>query len=310
MNNHFTAKKILLASLPLLVFFCNANDSIAQDNQKQLRWSLQLDASYDVELKQQTGIKTNIQNRSQEIGNDMTLQMKWNVASVENSVYEINQSISRIRLKVTSPSKGGVQITEIDTGAENEKTTEFGARLLEQIQPLVGTQFVVTMTNRGEIKNVEIPKDSMEKIRSAPASMQLRQVVSEDGLKELIGQSAIVFPENALKPGDKWDTTDTVKNDFASITKNNQYTYNGASESDGAPSDSISVSTKIKAADVSDDNSIENFVGTGKIEFANESDLLLSSQIRNEMTTLRKYRDQKIKSTVTTDVSMRVTKSK
>ena len=285
-----------------------ANILVAQDLEKQLRWNLEPDTSYEVELNQTTGIKTNIQNRTQEIGNEMTLLMNWTVSSAEDSTYKINQSITRIRLTVTAPSKGGVQITSIDTGSD-EKTTEFGMRLLEQIKPLIETSFLVTMTDRGEIKEVEIPKESMEAIRSAPASMQLRQVISEQGLKELIGQSAIVFPQNRVKPGDQWESRNSVKNEFATITKKNQLKYDGSKEIDGSTFESVTLTTGITTSDISEGNSIESFVGSGTILFSNENDTLLDSKIKNEMTTIRKYRDQKIKSTVNTDVSMKVTKA-
>ena len=101
----------------------------------------------------------------------------------------------------------------------------------------------------------------------------------------------------------------SVKNELATVTKKSTFTYNGTEEADGLNFDSFSIDAEIESSEVSAENSIDNFTGSGKIKFANNATTMLDSRISNAMTTMRKYRDQKIKTTVNTDVSMRVTKS-
>ncbi len=307
--NYLNTKNLAPLCLLWLICFSWPGESVwAQESGKKLRWKFEQGDKYDVELTQQTGIKTAIQNRSQEIGNEMLLSMKWTISKANDSDYVIDQSIERIKLTITAPSKGAVEITKIDT-ASTDKPTEFGERLLEQVRPLIGSVFSVAMTDRGEITNVEIPKPTMEALRAAPASMQLRELITEQGLKDLFGQSAIVFPEAAIESGATWNTSNSVKNELATVTKKSTFTYNGTEEADGLNFDSFSIDAEIESSEVSAENSIDNFTGSGKIKFANNATTMLDSRISNAMTTMRKYRDQKIKTTVNTDVSMRVTKS-
>ena len=79
------------------------------------------------------------------------------------------------------------------------------------------------MNPRGEILDVEIPEQSMQAIREAPASMQIRQVLTKEGLSDLFGQSAIVFPEKSLSAGDTWIDQTEIKNEVGTIKKIDQF---------------------------------------------------------------------------------------
>ena len=228
----------------------------------------------------------------------MLLEMDWNVVSATDEQFEIEQTITRIRLTINTPNKSGVKTTTIDTESEG-KTTELGASLLEQIKPLIGTKFNVSMTPRGEIAEVSIPKDSLAQIRLAPASMPIRELLTEKGLKDLIGQSAIVFPENSISAGEDWTIDAGQKN--TAFSKTNTVTFIGTSLSDGVDVHTFKVNTDITESSNGVEQEVEpgttkmtiqEFSGGGKIVFSPDGLVVVDSDMKNKMMTNRNYREK------------------
>ena len=275
---------------------------------RQVRWQFAVGDEYQVVLEQQTAITTNIDTRRKEIGNVMQLTMDWKIEAVDENQITINQSIRRIHLKTDTPTKNGIRTTEIDTDAEEVKS-ELAQELLKQVRPLVNSDFKVTMSPHGEIMDVTVPQESMDALRNAPASMQLREVLSVAGLKELIGQAAIVFPDEAIKPGDTWKSMAQIKNAFGTVERHNTYTFGGAQERDGISGMEFSVKSEIEVAEPDDENAlIDKYTGNGSFWFAPDAKTILESRFENSMQTRRTYRDRTILTSVSTEVSMEVTR--
>lgn len=295
-------------TLCLYVVLISVCSFVAGQEAKQIRWKFDVGDEFELKLAQTTGITTNIDTRRKQIGNEMMLLMDWKIESVEGESITILQSIRRIKLTINQPTKSGVQTTEVDTDNEDE-AKELGRELLQQIQPLIGTEFTVVMTTRGEITDVVIPRASMGAIRKAPASMILRQVLTENGMKELLGQSAIVFPELGIKLGDDWQSTEDYSSPFGTIKKTNRYLYDGTKKRGTQSFDEFAVKTKITASgDNETQANIEDFSGSGRIWFAVDGDTIMESQFDNKMKTSRQYRDKIITSAVSTNINTKVQK--
>lgn len=274
-----------------------------------LRWKLKQGEKLSVLLEQNTGVKTMLGNREQETGNEMLMTLQWNVTSAANNEFVIEQTIERIQLTINAPSENGIQTTKLDT-SEEEGTGKLAEHLLQQIRPLIGTVHSITMNDRGEISDVSIPKDSKEAIRQAPSSMQIRQIVSEDGIKEMIGQGAIVFPSESISSGDDWSEQKTVQNGLGEITTTTKFTYNGPQEIDGGKVEQFSASILMTsdAKKLKEGVKISGFDGKGKIMFAAEAKNVLATEFSNQLTTKRNYRETIIESTVTTETKTKVTR--
>lgn len=283
------------------------NHSTGQEA-RLIRWQLSEGSRYRVELKQSTAIKSSIDTREKQLGNEMLLLMSWKIESAKDDAFNITQSIDRVYLKISQPGKEGIQTTEIDT--DNERGPgSFAGELLKQIQPLIGTKYLVSMTSRGEISEISVPPESMEALRNAPASMRLRQVLTREGLEDLIGQSAIVFPEQAIKAGDEWTTSQDITNALGKIRKTHRYVYNGEQDRNDAEAAGFSVSTVVEKLEPGEnDATIDGFSGSGKIWFAPEENEILESSVENKMTTRRTYREKIIQTSVSSSISMRVSK--
>ncbi len=280
---------------------------IAGQETRQIRWQFEVGDEYQVLLEQTTKVTTNIDTRRKEIGNVMQLTMDWKIEAVDEDRITINQSIRRIHLKMDTPTKNGIRTTAVDTDAENEKS-ELSIELLKQVRPLVNSDFKVAMSTRGEVVDVTVPQESMEALRNAPASMRLREVLSVEGLKELIGQTAIVFPEQAIQQGDTWKTTAQIRNAFGMVERSNFYSFDGERERDEIAGLEFSLKSAIEVADPSVENAvIDEYSGSGSFWFAPQARTMLESRFENAMQTSRTYRDRTILTSVTTDVTMKVT---
>ena len=274
-----------------------------------LRWKLKQGEKLTVVLEQNTGVKTGLGNRAQETGNEMTMTLQWNVKSEAKNEFVIEQTIERIQLTINAPSENGIQTTELDT-SEAEGKGKLAEHLLQQIQPLVGTVHLVTMTDRGEITNVSVPKESKEAIRQAPSSMQIRQIISEAGIKEMIGQGAIVFPSESITPGADWSSRKTVENGLGEVTTSTKYTYNGPQEIDGANVEQFSALTMMTVDEkkLKEGVQISGFDSKGKATFAATAKNVLETEFSSQLTTKRTYRETIVESTVTTETKTKVTR--
>jgi len=279
-------------------------------SEKQFRWKMAEGDAFTVQLVQKTKIKSNIDRRVQEITNNMTLHMDWKVLSIDDDKnVMVEQSIKRIELNSVTPTVGGTQTVSVDTD-DKDRLKDLAKKLHTQVSKLIDTKYSVKMSARGEILDVEIPKDSMEAIRQAPSSMQIRKVLTEDGLKELFGQSAITFPAAAINKGNDWSTTNDVTNSLGAFKKTNTYTYAGSTEKDGKQLDKFSIATTLeKTADGKAGSKVVEFKSGGELLFDSDSGCVTESSSENTMNTQNNsYKDTRINTVITSSVSMKVTR--
>lgn len=290
-----------------IIWSTSTSTLLGQDVGQKLRWALKTGEKLEAVLSQDTNVASSLNNRDQKIGNKMLMELDWTVKTADEARFTIEQSIRRIKLTINAPSKGGVKITTIDTAAD-EPSGQLAGELLQQISPLLEKSFLVTTNARGEILEVEIPDASMEAIRQAPASMQIRNVLTKEGLKELFGQSAIAFPENAVANGEAWTAETEYKSDLGKLQKTSEFTYTGTEEKDGIEFNKINVVTKAQLTHPESKTSLDNFSGTGEILFSANANRMLDSRWKNSLTTSRNYRDKIIRSTVETNATLTVSR--
>ncbi len=275
-----------------------------------LRWKLGQGDQYDVQLIQDTNISSQIDNRGRQTANKMTLDMQWLVQSVnDDRTAVIQQTISRIQLTLTTPEDAGSQTISIDTD-DAGKQKDLAKHLLQQVSPLIGTEYLVTMSDRGEVIRVDVPESSMEALRGAPASMQLRQVLTKEGLTEMFGQSAIIFPEQAISVGDDWKSESEVSNSLGTFTRIHTYSYDGSQQKDQKTMQHVSIKTELKQKATSQQGSeLVEFTGSGQLWMDNEAGYVRESSLANELKTINKtYPSSIINTTITSRVSMKVVK--
>ena len=293
----------------LFILLAYAASSLAAQESDTIQWQLVAGDKLQSTHEQRTSIETSIDNRRKQIGNDMLLVIDWIIDKVEDNRIEMTQSINRIKLEIRRPSKTATETTIVDTESNDEPTPGLAKGLYGQITSLIGTEFKVVMTTRGEIVEVTIPESSKSTVRSAPASMLLRQILTTDGLKKLIGQACITFPENESQK--QWKTNSENTNALGKLRKETVVNYEGKSKRNGANAHTFalnSIAKTIDAATTSDAPTMDDYSGWGKVWYSPDTKQVYESEFENRMNLTRQYRDQKIISAVSTTNKMRVIK--
>ena len=165
------------------------------------------------------------------------------------------------------------------------------------------------MTSRGEIVDVTIPDASKQKIRQAPASMLLREVLTRDGLLEILGQSAFAFPESA--DSKQWSQTTEVSSAIGEMARETTIEYKGKTQRNSTAAHTFVVTATAKTLEPSakkDAPKMDDFSGSGNAWFSPDAPLVYESEFGNRMNVTRQYRDQIIVSSVSTKTKMQVVK--
>ena len=213
--------------------------------ERLLRWKLQPGEAIDVRLFQDMDMTSNVLGKSLASSADMSMLMRWVVEDVDpEGVTEMRQSIQRLRMSMQSP--GGAAV--VYDSASQTAPVGLAKNLAENIQPLVGVEFIQTMSPRGEIIDVRLSEAANAKLARGPAAAQVREVFSEDGVKSLLHQAATVLPERAVKPGDQWTDVTRTQSPVGTLVMNNVYTYRGTVNKDGRALDRIDAEINVSFA--------------------------------------------------------------
>ena len=212
MRNRLIRQAIVFRRLCLVclgtVLLTLITTSLVAQTPEPFRWKFAQGDAFKVDLSQTSVVTSTVDQRSRKTTNTMQMFMNWNVTEVdnENGTATLAQSIDRITLNMVTPTKGGEKVTKLDTD-DTDKNRGLADKLAKQIGPLVGTTISVVLSDRGDIQSVTVPDETMEVLRQAPASMQLRRVFTEQGMKQIIGQSAMTLPADTVDVGQQWGNT-------------------------------------------------------------------------------------------------------
>lgn len=193
-----------------------------------LRWKFEVGEKLNYNL---------VQDMNVAIGNDpigkmhQEMAMIWDVQGVDAATGEavIVQKFDQIKLKVASP-RGNV-----DYDSKEEKvSTGLEALLAPLYKAIAQSEFELTVTSRGEIKDAKIPADVLTALKNVPDASALGDYATEDGFKKMISKSVFVLPQDAPKKGDATKTSVELTNsDGEKQTVESSYTYEGTKDIDG-----------------------------------------------------------------------------
>ncbi|HVT29291.1 MAG TPA: DUF6263 family protein [Lacipirellulaceae bacterium] len=160
-----------------------------------------------------------------------TMNMTWDVQGVDEKSGEavIRQKFDRLAMKMTSPLGG------FDYDSKSDQApTGLAAMIAPMYKAMTDNEFEITMTARGEVKDVKIPPQVLTALKSSPGAASMGEFMSPDGFKKMISQGALVLPKDPPKKGDTWSTKVEMKNPaFGVQTVQTTYTYEGMKDIKG-----------------------------------------------------------------------------
>ncbi len=256
----------------------NPRDSFAREQTDELRWKLKQGQKFKVELDQKITQTMDLGGGEQDIPVHYTMFMTWTVDEVHDNEFTMTQTIDRIKLSMSS------FMGDVDYDSDKEQEAEgMAAQIVEGIKPLVGLKIIQTMNHCGKSVKCEMDSKLLEELSKNPMTSQF---ASEEMFKNLVGQTACIFPEGGVEIGKSWDDEFTIPNQMGTTKTTGKYTYEGSETIDGRPYDKISVVSKI-ALTTKEDSPVEVEVdeqdNKGVIYFDNEEGRITKSTMDMSM---------------------------
>lgn len=211
------------------------------------------------------------------------MDMTWDVQSI-NEQHEavIRQKFNRLKVKMTLPPPLGA--IEYDSTAE-AAPAGLAALIEPMYKAMTKGEFVLTMTERGEIKDVQIPEEVLAALKNSPGGAAMGEMATPEGFKKVISQSALVLPENPPQPNEQWSTTVEMTNPAGGKQIiENAYRYEGIKEIEGTNYVVFRPSLTLKFDGAGDQVKITNQESNGEILFDPVAGRLHSSIIMQKMT--------------------------
>jgi len=288
-----TAMRLFAAAVALMLLSARA------DAQTTLRWKFKEGDIHHYQLKQTTKNTATVQG--QEIGTTITqdLEMTWKVESVESDgTAKVAQTIDRIQIRLDSPF---AQVA-YDSAAEEEPQGP-AAAVAQVVNAMVGMPVTLTMTNRGEVLDADVPEELVRRLQEAGQAAQgLNNLATADGLKNMMRQSTMELPADEVSEGASWAKEIELPLPTGTTAITNRYTYEGPTTEGGKTLDRIGLAMTIH--DIKPDPNapfdlkIDEQDGKGTFVFDNEVGLLEGSEVEQRMTLIVSAMDQEITSNV------------
>lgn len=220
---------VIVAAVVAIVVFGAASKSQADE---KLRWKFEVGEKLDYTMVQDMTMAVSGGAVGQLNTNmHQEMMMTWDVLGVDEKTGDavIKQKFNQIKMKVASPIGG----FEYDTSSD-AAPTGLGARIAPMYKAMTKGDFEITMTSRGEVKDVKIPEEVLTALKSSPGAAAMGDIATEKGFKEMISKGALVLPENTPSKGESWTTTVALNaQGGGKQTVETKYTYEGTKEVDG-----------------------------------------------------------------------------
>ena len=300
----FDTGRLVVASLALAVGLQGAARADAP-----LRWKFKAGETVHYNLVQKT--ETTMKLADGRTGGSKVTQnsdIRWTVESVSpEGVAELTQTIDRVRVRMDSVA--GQPPFEYDS-ASTEPPPEGAAasQLVPVFKALAGLKCTLVMDPRGEIRDVRIADAVVQSLeKSFPGG--LGHLFSKESLKNMVGQSSLIFPEEDLEKSKTWtEKARTPVPQLGTMITDKTYTFQGPDAADPAL---VRLDLDIKTTlEPTPDSAIELEMkkqdGKGKFVFDKAKGRIVSSNIDTTMTQSIKTQGQLLEQTVVNKMEMKL----
>ncbi len=232
--------------------------------------------SFGMTVSQDMTSTSHVQGRDIKTSMKQTIQIETEVEKQSSSQAAwVKQTIQRVQTKMTLP--GVAKTFEYDSAAEDN--TNAPSQFATIMDKIVGGTFQLEIAPSGKVLNIKIPDDFLKSLPGQGAGF-----LSQDGLKQMVSQGSVVFPETPIKKGDQWDNKLEMKMPFGKMKIHQKNTYQGTND-DGLHVIGIDLDMSL----VPDENqpfkmTIKESTSEGTMLFDNRIGRLIKSKIIQKMT--------------------------
>jgi hypothetical protein len=167
-----------------------------------LRWKFKPGETLHYTTDQKTVLSARAPGFNTKSTLSQTIETTWTVNSVDsNGQAELTQTITRIRDQV----EGTVGSYTYDSKDGKEPESLIAAGRVPLFKALLGVAVPFKMSSRGDLVEVRVPDRLVKALAElGPTTPGADALLSEAGLREVIGRASLVLPEEDLAEGKTW----------------------------------------------------------------------------------------------------------
>ena len=147
---------------------------------------------------------------------------------------------------------------------------------------MIGKAMTMRISSRGEISDFKAPEGMFEGIKKTPGMQQMGGIFSDQGLKQMVTQAMLKFPEKEIVKGDSWTSLLEMPNPaFGNQKVESTYTYAGSDTIDGRQAEAIDLKLNITfmaAKDSPTKVELKDQSSKGTIHFDNAKGRLIDTE--------------------------------
>jgi hypothetical protein len=196
--------------------------AFAQDSGTKLAWKFEKDKTFYQEMTTKTDQTMKVMGSDIKQTQVQTFYFSWTPVKQDGDNWEVKQKIEGVKMRIEI---GG---TPIDYDSTKEAPTS--TALSDFFKQLVGSEFTLTVDKNFKVIKIEGREAFLKKLTGTNQQMEalLKQILSEDALKEMADPTFAAIPNKEVKKDDKWKKDSKL--DMGPIGKYEttyEYTYEG-----------------------------------------------------------------------------------
>jgi len=270
--------------------------------QSPLQWKLKSGDSLAVTITQETDSEVSFSGKKATTNIQLTLVLGWNVTAADNTGFKIRQSIDQIQQKLTTQQAGTI---EFDSSSKAKPTGQ-SRELADALRPLVGAQFDMTMTPRGEITPVEPANEAAKALLAGLDSAQNADATARTTVDQLLRRPLLVLPDRPINVGETWSVSSERPTVAGPLKIDTTYKLTGLSNQNSQPIAQIAMSASFTPAS-GGQLTVKSPQHSGELQFAIGDGRLIKINQTQKLTTERPYRETTIVVTLTSQQTTTVT---
>ena len=277
---------------------------------QSLAWKFAEGDRFSVDVEQRSNLVSEVDSVVQKIDSEYRLEIDWEVVKVDHrKIATVKQTIKRWRLLIRIPTPTGGRTVEVDT-ASDDAPAEDSAKALENLKKFIDEPFEITILPSGEITEVEIPEALKKKIREAPQSMQVRQLLGEEQIKQMYGSAVMVFPEEGSN--ETWTQDREFTSPLGKMAQRHTFKKSGEVAGDDGSLTKIDIEANLEVVEPVEksDTKVTGQMGTGVALFDAEAGYLRSLEFNHQLKTTKEYRELKINSDMKSELKMEIRRTR
>jgi len=188
-----------------------------------LKWEFQKDKPFYQEMKTTTNQTMKVTGMDITQKQEQTFIFSWTPKEQDKDKnWIINQKIEAIKMDI---EMGGNKINYDSAvpGTTNNPLSDF-------FKALVGSEFKLTISPEMKVLKIEGREEFMNKLLKANPQMEplLKQILSEEALKQMADPAFAAVPTKPVKKGDTWERTSKLNmGPIGAYDTTYKYTYDG-----------------------------------------------------------------------------------